>query len=598
MDSESMAEIMEETTLTKIRLKLNEQKVKLWEPPYYDKEQKSGNEENMQELALTLKAELSLPMGHLIQGLLTLQQNALEKLEARKRYEESGVLYLRLKCSKGLKSRIRIVEIDSQQTGKDLQNKIGGLVDKNPGMLKIICNGRVVQDSVTLKDQGLKTSSTVMAVLVSSVSQLQQQVVDEQRRILLDQTKKDAERLGNLDADKDDFALQIADQTGRALNLPKEEHKALIIAMSLHEKGREALAKNDYPSALVFNLEAEQEFSNCRSELVEKVDNFAILNLDIVWCYLMLQAVNEIPNAGARLENCERMFKESYGSNLERLHTIKGSTGQEAALLMRLHLLQGIVAFHLGREREATLLLQKTRVESELLEVNEQLLFQLVDMGYSVGESRLGLRAAQGNLEAAVNHINNRREEREDIRKKEAEERELRKKRESAGKCADGSWVNLGYLDTLIRMGFPRKVAIAALKQSNNGLNLAVQLLQEEPDLIQLAVDESDEVKEEDIARLVSLGYSPEVSRKALEKEGNVEDAADYLFENKGNVPENEGEREQKRRRTQEKAEDKASYERIKTAVDHSEEDHLDTDLKLEKDFLDKYCQLLNINKQ
>ncbi len=44
-------------------------------------------------------------------------------------------------------------------------------------------------------------------------------------------------------------------------------------------------------SALVLLLEAEAEFSHCRSELVERIDNTAILSLDIAWCYLMLQSV-------------------------------------------------------------------------------------------------------------------------------------------------------------------------------------------------------------------------------------------------------------------------------------------------------------------
>lgn len=594
MDDENVAAVMEETTFTKVRLKLNEQKVKLWQDPYYNTEQKCCNEPSLHELAVVLKNELNLPIPHIFQGLMSLQQNALEKLEARKRYDESGVLFIRIKWSKGLKARNRMVQIDANQTGTDLKIKLAGLVDKDPAVIKIIAGGKVLQEEKSLKDQGIKTSSTVMVVLVSSQSQKQQQIVDEQRKILLDQTKADAARLGSKDADKDDYYLQIADQSGRALQLPQEERKALVIAMSLHEKGREALHQGDYPSALVFLLEAEQEFSVCNSQLVNSVDNFAILNLDISWCYLMLQAVSEIPNAIHRLESCERMFKESYGSNLERLNTIKGSTGQEAALLMRLHLLQGIVAFHSGNEREAKLCLKKTKIESQLLEVNEQMLIQLMEMGYSMTEARLGLRAAQGNLEGAVMHINQRRQDKEEIVKKEKEEKELRKKRESVGKCADGSWVNIGYLETLERMGFPTKVATAALKQANNGLNQAVELLQEQPDLIQLAVEESEQIGDEDVAKLVSLGYSPTVARKVLKKEeGDVEAAAEYLFDNKGKL-DDEFERAEKRRKKELK-EDKQSYNRIKDSISKDEEDHLDIDLQLEKKFLDQYCQLLNI---
>ena len=42
------------------------------------------------------------------------------------------------------------------------------------------------------------------------------------------------------------YVSQVADQSGRSLELPAAERKALIIAMSLHEKGRAALHSGDY----------------------------------------------------------------------------------------------------------------------------------------------------------------------------------------------------------------------------------------------------------------------------------------------------------------------------------------------------------------
>ena len=87
-------------------------------------------------------------------------------------------------------------------------------------------------------------------------------------------------------------------------------------------------------------LEAEQEFSNCGSDLLGMVDNFAILSLDIAWCYLALQTVSELPDAEARLARCEEKFKSSYGNNMERVTALKGSKGSEQALMLRLHLLQ------------------------------------------------------------------------------------------------------------------------------------------------------------------------------------------------------------------------------------------------------------------
>ena len=80
--------------------------MKLWEPPYYDTEKKAPVEGNLNELAVTLmviikfitvvsshlillEEDLGLPRPHIFQGLLMLQQNALEKLAARDRWVPS-----------------------------------------------------------------------------------------------------------------------------------------------------------------------------------------------------------------------------------------------------------------------------------------------------------------------------------------------------------------------------------------------------------------------------------------------------------------------------------------------------------------------------
>ena len=75
---------------------------------------------------------------------------------------------------------------------------------------------------------------------------------------------------------------------------------------------------------MVLLLEAEKEFSQCRSELLKMVDNYAILSLDIAWCYLAVNAVSELPEADRKLAECEETFKKSYGNNMERLATLKG----------------------------------------------------------------------------------------------------------------------------------------------------------------------------------------------------------------------------------------------------------------------------------
>jgi len=596
MDSENLALAQEEATLTKIRNFLNSQKVKLWEPPYYDTEKKSACEGSLHELAITVTEEVQLPRPHVFQGLQMLQQNALEKLAARDKFKESGVATLKLRFSKNLKCRQKTCDIALTSPGSELVNLVSGMVSQTPEKIKMIINGRVLDPNLSLMSQGVKNSATVMIILIQDSEALK--IVAEQRR-MLEQTKQDAERLSGRDSTRDDYFLQVADQSGKSLDLPQEEKTSLIIAMSLHEKGRAALKKKQYSAALVMLLEAEREFSQCRSDLLQMVDNFAILSLDIAWCYLSVNAVSELPEADIKLSRCEETFKKSYGNNMERLAALKGSQGSELALMARLHLLQGVVAYHLGRDREARLLLEKVSTELQLLAVDEVDLMEIVSIGYTVGEARLGLRASLGDRKLAVEHIVRRREEKQEVRRKEKEERERSKLRDKLGRCANGSWVNVGYYKTLLGMGYTDKVAATALRQANNSLNTAVQMLQEEPDLIALAAQEREvmdtEPSDEMIASVVAMGFIPEMAAIALKNEGSIEGAVEKLTEGGGvvvPVAEDDNKRDSKRARKD--AQDEEAYNRIKEDIAEHEEDHLDMDLVEEGQLLRQYLSLLN----
>lgn len=85
--------------------------------------------------------------------------------------------------------------------------------------------------------------------------------------------------------------VQIEDQDGNLIHIPPEEKKAIMMALAMHEKGRAALRRNAFNEALIFLLEADNEYRICNSQLLETVDNHALLNLDIVWCYIMLKVL-------------------------------------------------------------------------------------------------------------------------------------------------------------------------------------------------------------------------------------------------------------------------------------------------------------------
>ena len=75
--------------------------------------------------------------------------------------------------------------------------------------------------------------------------------------------------------------------------------------MSFHEKGKSAMKKGNFAFAVVLLLEAKEEYNQCSSKLLQAVDNYGLLNLDIAWCYLKIGNLSELPNAQGCLQECE-----------------------------------------------------------------------------------------------------------------------------------------------------------------------------------------------------------------------------------------------------------------------------------------------------
>lgn len=89
----------------------------------------------------------------------------------------------------------------------------------------------------------------------------------------------------------------MEDQKGNAIHLPPQEKNSLMMALAMHEKAKVELKKDNYTEALLLLLDADNEFNQCNSKLLENVDNYALLNLDIAWCYLCLKVFSARPSA-------------------------------------------------------------------------------------------------------------------------------------------------------------------------------------------------------------------------------------------------------------------------------------------------------------
>lgn len=108
-----------------------------------------------------------------------------------------------------------------------------------------------------------------------------------------------------------------------------------------------------------------------------------------------------------------------------------------------------------------------------------------------VSESRVALRACDRSQEAAVTYLINKREQQRAAREEERRQREARRERHRAGKTANGQWVDVALLKALTDMGFTRRLATEALRQSNNDEAASITLLTESPDVLQASIDAS-----------------------------------------------------------------------------------------------------------
>uniref|UniRef100_A0A0L8IGF7 Ubiquitin-like domain-containing protein n=1 Tax=Octopus bimaculoides TaxID=37653 RepID=A0A0L8IGF7_OCTBM len=307
-----------------LRHALNNDKVQLWKPPYT----LDNGEQGLipQEMLLKYSQLVKTTTNKVAEMMEALRQNALQKLSARGKFNTHGVATLKLRinsCRKIKISNSEIIEVNLQQTGLFLRTKIAEMCGVQTENIKMIVSGRLLSDEQSLCDQNVKCNSLVL-VIVSQFTPSEVHIMEGSMMDLAN-SRKEAEILSSKVEDSSDDTpfLEITDQNGRPLKLPASEKKALAFAMALNEKGRSYLKQKDYSSALILLLEADSEFKKCRSDILSAVDNFALVNLDIVWCYQQLQNIDELPDADKRLKICEDCFHQSYGANLERLTLMK-----------------------------------------------------------------------------------------------------------------------------------------------------------------------------------------------------------------------------------------------------------------------------------
>lgn len=610
-----------------IRNRLNLEKIKLWLEPYTASDGQRGPA--IDQLVENYSLSLNLAKEVVEETVDNLRQHAVNKWSAMQRFNEKGIATLKVRLTGNVPNNMDSIWIESghsvdlslESKGLDLKHRIAELSGISSSVLKPVANGKVVEDDVSLLHQQIKNFNEVLVLCLSADEA--NIIESDSHSARVAKTRKAAEIMtgynDNDDGDDSRYQLQIADQRGKVIEIPKEEKKALVLAMMLHEKGRAALKRKETSLALVYLLEADEEFKKCCSDILDYVDNYALLCLDIVWSYLRLQNISSLPDAELRLRKCEDSFKKSYGQNLERLRVVKGGTGKEQALLVRLHLLQAVLAFHQSKNQICLQKLQQVESELARLQVDKECMTQVMAMGFSAAEARLGLRVSGNNVTRALAHIIEQREEKEKRLKAERAERKNKRLEVKLGKTASGEQVSASAYRMLISMGFPKGASAEALRQTNNDIQNAIQVIQEQPELLSLADPDPDpesQVSDEMIRQVMALGFDEDSVRAALHHfTADVDRSIEELMRHGGlalpewyqSIPQSpqtsstnsstasqassNDDLEQERKANQERM--KLIEEEIIPDIPQNEEDHLDLELEDEAAVFEEYKALL-----
>nr|XP_055248406.1 NEDD8 ultimate buster 1 isoform X14 [Gorilla gorilla gorilla] len=461
---------------------LREDRIQLWKPPYTDENKKVGLA--LKDLAKQYSDRLECCENEVEKVIEEIRCKAIERGTGNDNYRTTGIATIEVFLPPRLKKdRKNLLETRLHITGRELRSKIAETFGLQENYIKIVINKKQLQLGKTLEEQGVAHNVKAMVLELKQSEedarknfQLEEEEQNEAKlkEKQIQRTKRGLEILAKraaetvVDPEMTPY-LDIANQTGRSIRIPPSERKALMLAMGYHEKGRAFLKRKEYGIALPCLLDADKYFCECCRELLDTVDNYAVLQLDIVWCYFRLEQLECLDDAEKKLNLAQKCFKNCYGENHQRLVHIKGNCGKEKVLFLRLYLLQGIRNYHSGNDVEACEYLNKELAQIRMEEKEkkrrrlENIRF-LEGMGYSTHAAQQALHAASGNLDEALKillsnpqiwWLNDSNPETDNCQESPSQEN----------------------IDQLVYMGFDALVAEAALRVFRGNVQLAAQTL-------------------------------------------------------------------------------------------------------------------------
>jgi len=381
--------------------------------------------------------------------------------------------------------------------------------------------------------------------------------------------------------------FEVTDQSGNLVPMHQSDTVSFLTALGLHRIGRSKLEKHldsstgtdgdaaaekdSVASALVFLLEADSEWNKSQTleSWKDKVDNYGLLQLDISWCYLLLESLEDLGDAVSRLDIAEKVLKKQVHANFITLALTQAEMNNPipplCAVFVRLFLLQGVAKKMMNcnasaKERLGWANILCTKLQSSCTPES----IDSICSAYWVSKPTAisALRRANGDADAAGGLI-----AQDQVEEKQASKKRRRQRR--LGKCKNNTdYVNIDLIPTLASMlelvvnvddiskdeeeqSTGLQIVVGLLRLSNNSGDESLELynrLGADQVLQQVeALDASSgrkkkqrssktqqtksehKVQDMDLSVLLSMGVDETRGRAALKATGNVDSALLWL---------------------------------------------------------------------
>eukprot|EP01100_Stratorugosa_tubuloviscum_P014110 TRINITY_DN737_c1_g1_i1.p1 TRINITY_DN737_c1_g1~~TRINITY_DN737_c1_g1_i1.p1 ORF type:complete len:567 (-),score=272.30 TRINITY_DN737_c1_g1_i1:5-1705(-) len=434
----------------------------------------------------------------------------------------------------------------TETTGLELKEEFGKISRIPSSCLRLLVAGKFLKDEVLLSVQGVKSNSKILVMPAPNKEIIEQGEEREKKNQKIEQIKKAAELLAKRkdggSSRLENYYFELTNQNGQPIQLAPSDRDAIVLGLTLSSKGKALADEGDFHGALEIYLQADSEgFSKCSEHILEMIDNYGVLCLDIVWLYFKLENPSFMQDAKFRLHKARQSFQRAYGANFSRLSQLRDGGCAEMALIARLDLMEAIFSYHQQDYRKARSSLNIAKQRIQELIISEIELEPILLLGFTDSEGRIALRTCNKNIDAAVSFLLERKEQRAK-QKLDEEERQYKRKRQIGyGKTSSGSLVEVDFVDQLLKLDFEERLIAEALRQTNNNIDDATHILLTQPEILEIALLKQQTKKkikltpsEQDIQSIIDMGFSRNLAIGTLEISSSKERAIELLLNGKG----------------------------------------------------------------